>query len=582
MADGDKKLPELDPLLGVDGDELMYIVSVSVDYSITPNILKDFFSQSPALIGTPTAPTAAINDNSTKLATTAYVDRATGAAGLWNNAELTGTPTAPTPTDNDNSTKIATTAYLDRLRGAHNGIATLDNSGMVPTAQLPTTPTLYQGPWNANTNSPTIVNGTGVVGDFYIVQTAGSTNIDGTSTWNVGDWIVYGPTTWQRIPIPGNIPLSNLSTQASHTIVGNSTGGSAAPTALTGTVVTTLLDAVVGDSGSGGTKGLVPAPASGDAAASKVLTAGGVWTAFATLAAAYAPINNPTFTGNPAAPTQAVNDNSTKLATTAYADRASLSTNSANCGRLSRASATQINFGPFNGNVIQINGAYYPIPAAGVNANNTNIYVDGVAAQNLAINTTYFVYLFNNGGTLTIDYSTTSYAIDSTAGNVGVAIKTGDSSRSLVGMIRTNASAQFADSNSQRFLLSWFNRAHKWFSALPGSPYTVSSTSYTDAGQGTQGQFLSWADETITCMATAAVSVTVAGHYVQIALGVDNLSNIISGPIFQSVNPFTITMSPIGFTNAVDGYHTLILGALVDSGGSGSIGNIYIIGMTVG
>jgi hypothetical protein len=40
---------------------------------------------------------------------------------------------------------------------------------------------------------------------------------------------------------------------------------------------TALLNAVVGDSGSGGTKGLVPAPAAGDAAAGKVLGAGGGW-----------------------------------------------------------------------------------------------------------------------------------------------------------------------------------------------------------------------------------------------------------------------------------------------------------------
>lgn len=40
---------------------------------------------------------------------------------------------------------------------------------------------------------------------------------------------------------------------------------------------TALLDAMVGDSGSGGTKGLVPAPAAGDAAANKVLGAAGAW-----------------------------------------------------------------------------------------------------------------------------------------------------------------------------------------------------------------------------------------------------------------------------------------------------------------
>ena len=45
----------------------------------------------------------------------------------------------------------------------------------------------------------------------------------------------------------------------------------------TPTQVTAALDAMVGDSGSGGTKGLVPAPSAGDAAASKYLKADGTW-----------------------------------------------------------------------------------------------------------------------------------------------------------------------------------------------------------------------------------------------------------------------------------------------------------------
>jgi hypothetical protein len=48
---------------------------------------------------------------------------------------------------------------------------------------------------------------------------------------------------------------------------------------LTFTQVTAALNAVVGDSGSGGTKGLVPAPAAGDAAANKFLKANGTWAA---------------------------------------------------------------------------------------------------------------------------------------------------------------------------------------------------------------------------------------------------------------------------------------------------------------
>ena len=47
---------------------------------------------------------------------------------------------------------------------------------------------------------------------------------------------------------------------------------------------TALLSAMVGDSGSGGTKGLAPAPAAGDAAAGKFLKADGTWAVPSTFA----------------------------------------------------------------------------------------------------------------------------------------------------------------------------------------------------------------------------------------------------------------------------------------------------------
>ena len=61
----------------------------------------------------------------------------------------------------------------------------------------------YQGVWNANTNNPTLIGGTGINGHFYIVDVAGSTNLDGITDWKVGDWAVFvesGATdTWQKI-----------------------------------------------------------------------------------------------------------------------------------------------------------------------------------------------------------------------------------------------------------------------------------------------------------------------------------------------------------------------------------------------
>jgi hypothetical protein len=57
----------------------------------------------------------------------------------------------------------------------------------------------YKGSWNASTNTPTITSGTGTAGDYYIVSTAGTTTIDGVSSWDVGDWIIFNGTIWQKI-----------------------------------------------------------------------------------------------------------------------------------------------------------------------------------------------------------------------------------------------------------------------------------------------------------------------------------------------------------------------------------------------
>src|SRR5262249_40408318 len=65
---------------------------------------------SPTFTGVPQAPTPASNDNSAKIATTAFVN-AQGYATL-NSPALTGTPTAPTATTGTDTTQLATTAFV--------------------------------------------------------------------------------------------------------------------------------------------------------------------------------------------------------------------------------------------------------------------------------------------------------------------------------------------------------------------------------------------------------------------------------------------------------------------------------------
>jgi hypothetical protein len=71
----------------------------------------------------------------------------------------------------------------------------------------------FEGSWNADTNTPAIVSGTGVVGQFYIVSVAGTTTIDGISNWGVGDWIIFDGVSWQRIEggADGNFVNLNVS-----------------------------------------------------------------------------------------------------------------------------------------------------------------------------------------------------------------------------------------------------------------------------------------------------------------------------------------------------------------------------------
>ena len=57
----------------------------------------------------------------------------------------------------------------------------------------------FQGTWNASTNSPTLTSSVGTSGDYYIVSVAGSTNLNGITDWEIGDWAVFANTTWTKI-----------------------------------------------------------------------------------------------------------------------------------------------------------------------------------------------------------------------------------------------------------------------------------------------------------------------------------------------------------------------------------------------
>ncbi|HEY9155572.1 MAG TPA: hypothetical protein VIM69_10595 [Opitutaceae bacterium] len=278
---------------------------------------------SPALTGTPTAPTAAADTNTTQIATTAYVQGELTDRAPLASPTFTGTPAAPTAAADTNTTQIATTAYV---QGELTDRAPLASPAFTGT---PTAPTA------ATTTNTTQIASTAFVQQEIAAVTGGAVTGPGSSTNNsVAGWNGTGGTVLKELTAAqirdaadldigdspqftainlghasdttlARVSAGVVSVEGSNILLASGIGSitqawdadldaiknltptnddflqrkSSAWANRTPTQVTADLIAVVGDSGSGGTKGLVPAPSAGDAAANKYLKASGAWAA---------------------------------------------------------------------------------------------------------------------------------------------------------------------------------------------------------------------------------------------------------------------------------------------------------------
>lgn len=99
---------------------------------------------------------------------------------------------------NDNMSNLLET--LQNHLGKANGIATLDDKGRVPYTQLPESAMEFKGTWNAETNTPTLVDGGGTNGDFYVVSVGGTQIFDGVEvTFLANDRIIYNSEIWTKL-----------------------------------------------------------------------------------------------------------------------------------------------------------------------------------------------------------------------------------------------------------------------------------------------------------------------------------------------------------------------------------------------
>lgn len=291
---------------------------------------------SPVLTGTPTAPTPTVGDNSTKIATTAFVAQnappapvtsvagKTGAVTLNENdisslvgdlaakapiasPALTGAPTAPTAAPGNNSTRLSTTAYVDAaiaalINGSPGALDTLKElaDALGDDASFATTMTnalalkapLASPVLTGNPTAPTPAvddNDTSIATTAFVLgQGSGSGDgtpaMDGTAARGSATHFARAdhvhPTDTSRAPL------------ASPALTGAPTAPTQSPLDNSTKLATTAYD---------------------DAAVlvekTRALAA----------EALLAPLASPALTGAPTAPTPALGDNSTNIATSAFA-----------------------------------------------------------------------------------------------------------------------------------------------------------------------------------------------------------------------------------------------------------------------
>ncbi|WP_454703464.1 hypothetical protein [Achromobacter pestifer] len=225
--------------------------------------------------------------------------------------------------------------------------------------------------------------------------------------------------------------------------------------------------------------------------------------------------------------------------------------------RLAVASATSLVLSPYGGRTLAINGALQLIPSAGVSITNASL-----AASRL-----YYVYAFMNGSNMTLELSTTGHS----AHDSGVEIKTGDVTRSLVGMVYTSATSQFVDSAADRLCLNWFNRRSISAGQVLNSYTTFTNTAINELNGTLRARFLAWKDEAVFGCVDGYVSNSTAGNNVQVQTFVDGTAFGAALVLTSSTSAASSAFSSSGTGFFADGLHTIQLYGFVN-GSQGTVG----------
>lgn len=200
--------------------------------------------------------------------------------------------------------------------------------------------------------------------------------------------------------------------------------------------------------------------------------------------------------------------------------------------------------------------------------------------------TVYYIYAYVTGGVVTLEYSTTVYATDATYGHK---IKSGDATRTLVGLARTTAGNAWADSYAQRFIRSYYNDLGITGSNSFTANRTTTSATYVEINSEIRCEFLIWTGEITLFFSAGAATGQANNQLVTTAISIDGTpvnaytSSTVAGVGGSvSVNINLVSGPDSSSANLGEGYHYVTLVGKTDGSLIGTwLGNATVAGHVI-
>ena len=231
--------------------------------------------------------------------------------------------------------------------------------------------------------------------------------------------------------------------------------------------------------------------------------------------------------------------------------------------RLEYSTADELKLLRHNGKWLFVAGQWYEIPSAGIAIDRTASVWDAGAGSNGL----WYVYAYISSGAIVLEGSATARAADSTYGHQ---IKSGDATRTLVGMAYVTGSA-FVWSSTAKLVASWFNRQAQFATRVLSGAKSTSATTATVLESAAIAEICCWGDERMHASGYGRMYNATVSFNAQAYVYINNSTFL--GPVLaesgvsNGQNAWAITG---GIDSPTEGYNYVRMRGAQQTGGGGA------------